>query len=243
MRVKGIFGGENQMKKLMPVIFLLFVSVIISSCVRPASGPSTSLPTKNATQSAPVSTQSQLMKEIIAGTQTAMANAYNIGTPQPTGIAGTSVPGATVGAGAATPFYSSPTPVFSSPTPNATAIPAHPTLTPGPPPIVPATYISGSAGNAVPEFIITKVEQDWTVTIQTATYYPANNNFTVRIGPYGTNGVDGVIVGFTNSGQGGIFSATYNIPDSLHGSDKLAIRMDGENGFFSFNWFYDTSTP
>jgi hypothetical protein len=86
------------------------------------------------------------------------------------------------------------------------------------------------------------VVQDWSVTIQTTSYYPANNNFTVRMGPYGSLGVNGIIVGFTNSGRGGIFTATYMIPTALRGSSQIHIRMDGDNGFFSYNWFYNTTT-
>ena len=154
----------------------------------------------------------------------------------------TTAPGATTAVGTQTSSIKTATPVYSSPTPRTASATIYPTLTPGPPPVIDPTYVSGSAGSAVPEFIITKVVQDWTVTIQTTTNYPANNSFTVRMGPYGSLGVNGIVVGFTNSGRGGIFTATYNIPDALRGSSQIHIRMDGENGFFSYNWFYNTST-
>jgi len=225
------------MKRFISITLFIILAGMIAGCVRPASGTTVKLPTQSG-QTNPVSTQSALMKEIIAGTQTAMAMASS-GTQavMPTPLPGvTSIPGTqAVGFGTSTPVYASPTPKIASAT-------QYPTLTPGPPPVVEPTYISGSAGNAVPEFIITKVVQDWTVTIQTTTNYPANNTFTVRMGPYGSLGVNGVIVGFTNSGRGGIFTATYNIPEALRGSEQIHIRMEGENSFFSYNWFYNNST-
>ncbi len=219
------------MRKSITLTLFIILTIIMAGCVRPASGTTVKISTQSG-QSNPISTQSALMKEIIAGTQTAMALASG----------GTPAAGVTVAAGTQVASIKTATPVYSSPTPRTASATIYPTLTPGPPPVVEPTYISGSAGNAVPEFIITKVVQDWTVTIQTTTYYPANNNFTVRMGPYGSLGVNGVVVGFTNSGKGGILTATYTIPDALRGSAQIHIRMDGENGFFSYNWFYNTST-
>jgi len=219
------------MKKSIILAPFIILAILLAGCVRPASGPTVKVPTQSGASN-PVSTQSALMKEIIAGTQTAMALASG----------GTQATGATVAAGTQVYSYGTTTPVYASPTPGTASATIYPTLTPGPPPVVDPTYISGSAGNAVPEFIITKVVQDWSVTIQTTTYYPANNSFTVRMGPYGSLGVNGIVVGFTNSGKGGIFTATYMIPNALRGSSQIHIRMDGENGFFSYNWFYNNST-
>ena len=219
------------MKKSITLALFIILAILITGCVRPASGPTVKVPTQSG-QSNPVSTQSALMKEIIAGTQTAMALASGA----------TPVAGATVVAGTKVSSYGTTTPVYSSPTPGTASATIYPTLTPGPPPVIEPTYISGSASNAEAKFDITKVVQDWSVTIQTTTYYPANNSFTVRMGPYGSLGVNGIIVGFTNSGRGGIFTATYMIPTALRGSSQIHIRMDGDNGFFSYNWFYNTTT-
>jgi hypothetical protein len=231
-----IFGGTIKMRRTITFAIFIIIAFIITGCVRPASGTTVKIPTQSG-QSNPVSTQSALMKEIIAGTQTAMALASG-GTPA-AGV--TNVPGSTVAAGTQAPLFKTATPIYASPTPKTASATIYPTLTPGPPPVIDPTYVSGSASAAVPEFVVTKVVQDWTVTIQTTTYYPANNSFTVRMGPYGSLGVNGIVVGFTNSGKGGIFTATYTIPDALRGSDRIHIRMDGENGFFSYNWFYNTT--
>jgi hypothetical protein len=63
------------------------------------------------------------------------------------------------------------------------------------------------------------------------------------MGTYGSYAQGGIIVGFTNSGQGGIFKATYSIPDALRGSDRIHIRMDGENKFWAANFFDNINYP
>ena len=72
--------------------------------------------------------------------------------------------------------------------------------------------------------------------------FPAGQTFTVRMGAYGTLAVGGIEVATTDSGDGGSFTATYNIPDSLKGSQRIAIRMDSPQGFFAFNWFWNNTT-
>ena len=219
------------MRKSINRTLFIILAIIMAGCVRPASGTTVKISTQSG-QSNPVSTQSALMKEIIAGTQTAMALASG----------GTPAAGVTVAAGTQVASIKTATPVYTSPTPGTASSTIYPTLTPGPPPVVQPTYISGSASNAEAAFAVTKVVQDWSVTIQTTTYYPANNSFTVRMGPYGSLGVNGIVVGFTNSGRGGIFTATYIIPNALRGSAKIHIRMDGENGYYAYDWFDNIST-
>jgi hypothetical protein len=62
------------------------------------------------------------------------------------------------------------------------------------------------------------------------------------MGPMGTKGIGGIVVGTTDSGVGGAFSATYNIPAALAGSYQIAIRMDSPQGFLAYNWFYNNTT-
>ena len=77
-------------------------------------------------QSNPVSTQSALMKEIIAGTQTAMAQASG-GTPA---AGATTAPGATAAAGTQVSSIKTATPIYASPTPGTASATIYPTLTP-----------------------------------------------------------------------------------------------------------------
>jgi hypothetical protein len=91
---------------------------------------------------------------------------------------------------------------------------------------------------AIPTFSILTVDKDNTVTVQSYNF-PADQSFTVRMGPYGSLGIGGTEVNTFNSGPGGTFSATYSIPAILKGSDRIAIRMDGTNGYYSYNWFWN----
>jgi hypothetical protein len=107
-----------------------------------------------------------------------------------------------------------------------------PTTTPAPP---------GYSG--YPTFSITAVVKDQTVTIS-GQNFPANDTFTVLMGPYGSQGVGGTNVGSTSTGSGGSLSATYSIPASLAGSSKIAIRLQSStSGYFAYNWFWNNSIP
>jgi hypothetical protein len=120
-----------------------------------------------------------------------------------------------------------------SPTPTATTTQSPtPTATPTP---------SGYSG--YPTFSISAVSKDNTVSIS-GINFPPNDNFTVLMGNYGTKGVGGINVGSTNTGGGGSLSATYNIPASLVGSTRIAIRLQSPtSGYFAYNWFWNNTTP
>jgi hypothetical protein len=95
---------------------------------------------------------------------------------------------------------------------------------------------SGSYVSYVPTFSIVTVKPGESVMIRTYNFPPAQA-FTVRMGPYGTYGINGEIVGTTDSGNGGSFEATYSIPASLKSADAIAIRMDSSQGYYAYNWF------
>jgi hypothetical protein len=115
-----------------------------------------------------------------------------------------------------------------SPTPTRTSTPRSPTATAVP--FIP------------PTFGIVKVIRDTSVTIQTANF-PARQTFTARMGAMGTRGIGGTVVGSLDSGGGGSFSATFNIPAGLRGARQIAIRLDSPQGYFAYNWFWNNSTP
>jgi hypothetical protein len=58
------------------------------------------------------------------------------------------------------------------------------------------------------------------------------------MGPIGTRGENGVSVAAINTGSGA-FTATYTIPDSLKSAKQVAIRIEGDFGYFSYNWFWN----
>lgn len=100
---------------------------------------------------------------------------------------------------------------------------------PQPAPVVPVIEVSG-------------VARDQSVTIKGANF-PAGYRFTVLMGDYGSMGVGGHAVTTVDSGAGGSFTATYTIPAALRGSSRIAIRLQSERGgYYSYNWFWNTTT-
>ncbi len=112
-----------------------------------------------------------------------------------------------------------------------------------PPGTTPTTTPTPAPGySGIPTFSIKAVVRDDQVTIS-AKNFPPNQTFTVRMGAYGTKGVGGEVVGTKESGTGGSFEATYDIPESLKGSQRIAIRMESAQGYYAFNWFWNNTYP
>jgi hypothetical protein len=120
---------------------------------------------------------------------------------------------------------------------------ANVSVTPAPTPIPNPTSTPGAIYTGSPYFFIQSVVKDKTVTVN-AYNFPANDKFTVTMGPYGTQGIGGIVVTTTDTGNGGAFTATYNIPNTLAGSHRIAIRLQSSvSGYFAYNWFYNNTTP
>ncbi len=91
--------------------------------------------------------------------------------------------------------------------------------------------------NKIPTFDIVSVVPDEVVTIETSDF-PEDMKFDVLIGRYGNFGKDGTKVATQDSGKGGSFTATFNIPKELKGVEKLSIRLENKaSGYYSYNWF------
>jgi hypothetical protein len=59
----------------------------------------------------------------------------------------------------------------------------------------------------------------------------------------GTQGIGGTVVDVVDSGSGGSKTYTFDIPASLYGSYKIAIRMESPtSGYYAYNWFYNNTT-
>lgn len=100
---------------------------------------------------------------------------------------------------------------------------------------------AASSNLVVPTISITSVQRGDSVTFQTYNY-PAGQTFTVRMGKMGTAGVGGIVVGTLDSGAGGSMSANFKIPEALKDDYQVAIRLDSNLGYYSFNWFYNNTT-
>lgn len=111
-----------------------------------------------------------------------------------------------------------------------------------PTPVVPVVpVVPGYTG--IPTFVITAVVADGSVTIKTNNL-PKDVEFKVLMGNYGTAGIGGTLVTTTDSGDGGVLTLTYDIPDGLKGLDRIAIRLEATaGGYFAYNWFWNNTYP
>jgi hypothetical protein len=236
-------------KKLYGFVFILIVAgLLLAACERSASVSPFSTPTSSSGVPFPVATQSQILKDILVETQTANAVSGTVTTANPSGLS-TNTPAFTVSTGTSQ----------SVPTSTSSAALELPTSTPLPPTAVPTTVVvatitpgqptqfascSGVAGNggSVPIVTIVDVAQGKQVTIDAANF-PNGQTINVRMGAYGTDANGGTIVGTVNSGSSGCFSAAFSIPANFSGSPKIAIRVEtANNGYYGYNWFYNTNT-
>jgi hypothetical protein len=94
----------------------------------------------------------------------------------------------------------------------------------------------------IPTFSIVSVVRDNSVTIRTNNF-PAHDTFNVLMNYMGTRGINGVKVDSINSGSGGSFTATFNIPTKMKGEYQVAIRLQSTSGsgYYAYNWFYNNT--
>jgi hypothetical protein len=107
--------------------------------------------------------------------------------------------------------------------------------------VTPVPVTPGPVYTGIPTFSIESVVADTSVTIRTNNF-PPNQTFQVTMGAFGTQGIGGTAIGTQASGAGGSFTATYNIPANLHGSYRIAIRLQSAQGYYAYNWFYNNTT-
>ena len=95
----------------------------------------------------------------------------------------------------------------------------------------------------IPTIWIKAVVRNTSVTFRTHNF-PAGLNFDVLMGPMGSAGIGGYYVGSFNSGAGGQFTKTFNVPPQLVNHGRIAIRTQNlATGYYSYNWFYNNTTP
>lgn len=109
-------------------------------------------------------------------------------------------------------------------------------------PAASGTLTQPPKSSTIPTFSIAAVVKDQSATIQTANF-PTKDTFDVLMGAIGTRGVNGIKVDRISSSSGGALTLTFTIPDSLHGSWKLAIHLESPgSGYYSYNWSYNNTT-
>jgi hypothetical protein len=86
---------------------------------------------------------------------------------------------------------------------------------------------------------VTAVEVNSRITVQ-GTGFPANVDFSVRIGPFYNFWKQGEVVKSVNSGSGGNFQFDVDLPDSVKDVKLVTIRLDSTNAsdhFVAYNAF------
>jgi hypothetical protein len=103
--------------------------------------------------------------------------------------------------------------------------------------ILPISAALATDSGTIPGISIVSVVPGAVVTVETHNF-PADLDFDVTIGPYGSYGIDGTKVATTNSKNGETFTVTYDIPEEFKNSARLAIRLyNPTKGYYAYNWF------
>jgi hypothetical protein len=207
-------------KHVVIVAAAIILAVLAGACTRSASGGPADLAVMEEELPNPVSTQSELMKEIIASTQTAMAMPLD---GEETEDADVDEADAEQPAAEAT----------KAPKEAATPIPL-PTSTQGPPPAVELGYNTKSCGPNI-YICVKSVEKDQTVVLQASqSWLLYNMDLTFKMGPDGLYDFSKYIVAGTakykpDGTKGYGFEVELNIPDSLRGTENIVVRLETNN--------------
>ncbi len=201
------------------VIALAVFSLAATACTRSASGGTSEVAKAEATLPNPVSTQSQLMKDIIAGTQTAMAMPVDEDA-------------AASGEDSADEDEDTPT-TEGTPEPEKEATKlVLPTSTAGPPPEVELDYNTSKCAPGL-YVCVKSYKKDQSVVLQ-ATYPWLMNDMdlTFKMGPDGLyDFTQYIVVGtahYNPQGAAQGFEVTLTIPDSLRGTPTIVVLLESD---------------
>jgi hypothetical protein len=98
------------------------------------------------------------------------------------------------------------------------------------------------APGTYPSTNITTVEGGKSVTVE-GTNFTVNDTYTVRMGWFGTRGINGIVVGTVDTGAVSTFTASFDIPEALQGAASIAIRFESNNTpYYAFDWFNNVDT-
>ena len=101
-----------------------------------------------------------------------------------------------------------------------------------------STNINHIIAGAIPTTSIVDVAKNSTVTVRTYDF-PADQDFIVTMGKFGTRGIAGYVVTTLSSGAGGSFDVTLTIPTALYDLDKISVRFESAEGYYAYDWFYN----
>ena len=96
-------------------------------------------------------------------------------------------------------------------------------------------------GGGKPYIDILAVEKNKAVTVQ-ANRFPANQVFTIRVGPFNDFFKKYVVTGTINSGSGGSFKFNVALPEAVKDVEMITIRLDSSSGAYAYNAFKNVNT-
>ena len=216
-------------KYLIVLPALIVLALALGACVRPSSGSASSVATQDSSVPNPVSTQSQLMKDIIAGTRDCHGGCLDGRNTTPGSEAHTA----------------DGTPVAT------TATHRQPRLYPpkrcphlhGPAPVLALEYNTKQCPPAI-YLCIVSYKKDQTVTVQgTYPWLQKGMKLTFKMAPEGTYDLSSYLVAATadyspDGSKGYGFQVTLNIPDSLRGTARIIVRLDTDvSAYYGTDWF------
>jgi hypothetical protein len=62
------------------------------------------------------------------------------------------------------------------------------------------------------------------------------------MGSFNSGAVNGIVAATEDTGSGGTYLVTFDIPGDLKGMDRIAIRVEFSDGRYAYNWFWNTTT-
>ncbi len=92
-----------------------------------------------------------------------------------------------------------------------------------------------------PYIEILGVKANESVTVQ-AQRFPANETFNIRVGSFTNFFKDYVVVGTIDSGQGGSFKFTVQLPSTVKGVEMVTIRLDSSQKHYAYNAFKNVNS-
>ena len=108
---------------------------------------------------------------------------------------------------------------------------------------VPATPSTSTDSSAKLSIQVSAVEKNKAITVR-ASSFPANTNFTVRVGPYATFSKQQVTTGTINSGNGGSFEFKVELPGIVKDVALVTVRLDSYTSaghLYAYNAFTNVS--
>lgn len=105
----------------------------------------------------------------------------------------------------------------------------------------PAFEVFSGYGDGTPTFGVRGVVYNESVTIQ-ANDFPANETYTVFLARGDYSGTGWIEAGTGETGEGGTFLATFDIPESLLYVGTIAAKIEFADGTATTNWFYNVTT-